>query len=207
MSAWNWGDDRDILETDDIFSQKPSTYYLGFEPSLLDAAEDYLHEPCFYMGCSLKRERVSSSNVGPRQWHCDIEDDRMFRVILYLNSVDDGEGPFEYIDSRRSQIAIDKLAYQSGYISDEAMRPIIRQADWISVRGPAGTTIAFDGTRVFHRVSQPITKDRFSLSLTYSSRHPRQIFRQVRLRAAMQRLLVKSLDERQRACLPAARWI
>ncbi|HVF93167.1 MAG TPA: hypothetical protein VM900_02520 [Sphingomonas sp.] len=204
--AWDWGHGNDLLESDDILAQNPAAYRLGLEPVLLDIAEDYLSEPCFYMGCSLKRERVSPSNAGTRQWHHDIEDDRMLRLIFYLNPVQEGGGPFQYIDAARSRAAHAALGYRSGYLSDAAMQPAVPCDDWVSVQGAAGMMIAFDGTRVFHRATRPLADDRFSLSITYSSRYPRQILRQVRLRTASRRKLVASLTERQRACLPRGRW-
>ncbi|RZM35346.1 MAG: hypothetical protein EOP67_12265, partial [Sphingomonas sp.] len=179
-SSWHWPAGRDLLETDDILAQRPSVYHLGFEPTLLDAAERHLCEPCFYMGCSLKRERVDASNDGPRQWHRDIEDDRLFRVIIYLNDVDIGGGPFEFIEAEHSRVALETLRYKSGYVADAAMDAVVPADRWTSVKGAAGSMIAFDGTRVFHRVCRPTAADRFSLSITYSSRHPLQILRQVR---------------------------
>jgi len=205
-AAWDWAPGRDLLESDDILVRNADVYALGLDAVLLDLAEDYLGEPCFYMGCSLKRERVSPSKGGTRQWHHDIEDDRLLRLIFYLNDVEEGGGPFQYIDVAASRLAGSRLAYRSGYVGDAAMRSAIRDDSWTSVRGGAGLMIAFDGTRVFHRVSPPVSADRFSLSITYSSRHPRQILRQVRLRPASRRRLLANLSDRERACLPGARW-
>jgi hypothetical protein len=86
------------------------------------------------------------------------------------------------------------------------MRTAVPALAWRTVLGSAGLVVAFDGTRLFHRIAPPRIADRFSLSLTYSSRHPRQVLRQVRLRAASRKLLLPDLTERARASVPAARW-
>jgi len=204
-AAWDWRGST-LLESDEILEQRRDVYALGLHASLLDFAEHYLGEPILYMGCSLKYEAVDAFRGGTRQWHLDIEDDRMLRIILYLNAVAPGGGPFQYIDAARSQAARSALGYRSGYIGDDAMRMVVDEAAWHSVTGAAGTMLAFDGTRVFHRVAAPTSHPRLSLSFTYTSRHPRFVFRQVRLRSATMRSLLSDLAERERGCLPAARW-
>jgi hypothetical protein len=203
--GWCW-QGGNLLESDEILNQNRRTYRLGLNPTLLDLAESYLGEPCFYMGCSLKREEVDPFIGGTRQWHLDIEDDRMLRIIIYLNDVQDGGGPFQYIDAARSRLARSRLDYQSGYLSDAAMRSAVSEDRWASAYGRAGLIVAFDGTRVFHRVARPEVASRFSLSLTYTSRYPRHVFRQVRLRSSSFRAVYPNLSERERACLPTPRW-
>ncbi len=203
--GWDW-QGSNLLESDEILNQNVPTYRLGLNPALLDVAEAYLGEPCFYMGCSLKREEVGPFTGGTRQWHLDIEDDRMLRIIIYLNDVQDGGGPFQYIDAARSRLARSRLDYQSGYLSDAVMRTVIDEDRWASAYGCPGMIVAFDGTRVFHRVARPEVASRFSLSLTYTSRYPRHVFRQVRLRSSSFRAVYPDLSERERACLPTPRW-
>jgi len=205
VDGWEWNGDG-ILESDEVCNQDGEAYRLGLNSTLLDLAEQYIGERCFYMGCSLKREDVSSFKGGTRQWHLDIEDDRMLRIIIYLNNVEEGGGPFQYIEAPRSRLACSQLVYRSGYISDATMRSAVEEARWNSAYGPAGLIVAFDGTRVFHRVARPTSKARLSLSLTYTSRHPRHVFRQVRLRLNTCRSALSDLSERERACLPGARW-
>jgi len=152
----------------------PAVYRLGLDERLLRIAELYLGEPCFYMGISAKRERVSPRQAGTRQWHMDIEDDRMLRFLIYLSDVDEAAGPFNYVPSACQRTAT----------------------------GGFGTLLACDGTRIFHRAGWPTGRKRLSLSMTYSSRHPRQIMRPVRLRWPSRNRLLETLTER----IPPARW-
>ncbi len=204
--AWHWPAEG-LLESEDIYTLAPEVYRLGLEPGLLDLAENYLAEPCFYMGCSMKREGVTSSMAGTRQWHLDIEDDRMLRVIMYLNDVELGGGTFSYIDRAASAMARSRLNYASGYVPDTQMRVVADESSWNRVLAPAGGVLAFDGTKIFHRVERPTARERFSLSLTYSTRHPRQVMRVVRLQQQSRRDLLASLSERQRACIPSPRYL
>lgn len=204
--AWRWRREDAILESEDILIQAPSVYMLGLDPALLDAAEHYLGEPCYYMGCSLKRELVSPSQAGARQWHLDIEDDRMLRLIVYLTDVGPDGGPFNYIAPEDTLWAKRRMGYRAGYLDEAQMREAVPEECWHQITGAAGTVIAFDGTRLFHRAGRPTGAERLSLSITYSSRYPRQILRPVRLLPSSRRQLLERLDDRQRACIPAARW-
>lgn len=204
--AWTWKDGQPTLESEDILTTAPSLYRLGLDDMMLTLAENYLGEPCYYLGCCLKREKVSAAAIGTRQWHTDVEDDRMLRLIVYLNDVEEGGGPMEYIDAAHTAAARDMLGYRSGFVSDSDMRSVVPEACWNRVVGRAGTVIAFDGARFFHRASPPILTDRFSVTFTFTSRHPKQIWRPVRLRPDSRRRLLASLPERQAACIPLARW-
>lgn len=204
--AWTWKPGRFLLESDDILLQNGDLYRLGLSEEILDLAENYVKEPCYYMGCAIKLEKVTPSVSGTRQWHLDIEDDRLFRLIIYLNDVSEGGGPFQFIRKMPTQIARQQLGYRSGYVADEQMAQWVATPDWSSVLGPAGTLVAFDGTQAFHRVQRPTHVERFSLTLTYSSRRPRQVLRPVRLRRASRSSLMSSLSDRQQACIPRARW-
>lgn len=204
--GWDWQPGQPGLESEDILPLMPELYHIGLEDAVLDVAENYLLEPCYYHGCCLKREKADAIAIGTRQWHIDVEDDRMLRLIVYLNDVGEGGGPLEYLDADRTAAARAALDYRSGYIGDRTMRGVVPDLYWTSVTGPAGTLVAFDGTRLFHRASTPTRSDRFSVTFTFTSRHPRQIWRPTRLRAESRRRLVADLPSRQAACIPPARW-
>lgn len=195
----------DLAESGTIFRQLPFVYMLGLEPILLDIAEAYLGEPCYYLGICIKRERADMCQTGTRQWHMDIEDDRMLRLIIYLSDVDDRSGPFNYAPVRESFAACTALNYRSGYLPDDIFSTGVPTGKCKVATGPAGTLIAFDGTRLFHRAGRPVAKDRLSLSITYCSRHPKQILRPVRLHWKDRRRLLSKVDGRQRACIPLGR--
>lgn len=205
LAIWTEPHPADVLESDELFARAPSCYLLGLDPMLLDLAESYLREPCFYLGAALKRERVDDPSEGPRQWHRDIEDDHLLRLIIYLHAVDERTGPFHYLDRARSDDAALRLHYRSGYLPDAVFHSAIAAADCRTMCGPEGTVAIFDGARIFHRAGRPTMRDRFSLTLTYSSRFPRQILHRSRLLTPSRAVAAQSLSARQHACLPAGR--
>ena len=160
---------------DDLASE-PVLFKWGLSEENLDLAENHIGLPVHYRGVHVKRERADGIARGVRQWHKDIEDRRMLKVIVYLSDVDDGCGPFEYIDPARSAVAARALHYSSGFVSDVAMDRIVPAESWLRVTGPRLCATFVDTTQVFHRASPPTTTDRYSMTFSYSSMTPYQVF-------------------------------
>jgi hypothetical protein len=206
-SALGMCDSQPILQPDDVFTIAPELYRIGLDDGMLDIAENYLREPCYYLGCSLKLERLSAPVAGTRLWHTDVEDDGMLRLIVYLNPVDQAGGPFACLDAAQSDLARRTLGYRSGFVTEAQMRTAVPESAWTRVTGPAGTLIAFDGARMFHRASPPTEADRFSITFTFVSRYPKQIWRASRLHRDSQRALKTILTKRQAQSIVPARWM
>jgi len=66
--------------------------------------------------------------MGARQWHLDVED-RMLKIIIYLNDVNLHGGPFEYIPKYSSSLLSQSLNYSSGLLSDEVMKTVVPISD------------------------------------------------------------------------------
>lgn len=200
-----WGAGTTRLEGDALVAAYPAFYRLGLAPGMLDTAEAYLGQPCLYLGATIKREAADGRIAGTRRWHMDNEDERMFRALLYLSSVAEGGGPFEFVAAGRSQPARAAADYRSGYIDDEDMAAMIPRDQWIEVRADAGDAVLFDGARVFHRAQTPRRADRYSITFAYVSRHPLQLKMSARLSRPVRDRLVATLGQRERACIPPAR--
>jgi hypothetical protein len=200
--GWPW-------HCDDLLPQQmathwPDLYLLGLARPMIAAAESYLQEPCLYLGPTLKVERVAPKAC-TRMWHIDVEDLRMLRVLIYLNDVGPRGGPLEVLsaaDSDRAQTAFD---YRSGYLSDSQMEAQVPASRWIPCYGQAGDALLFDGTRLFHRAQPPMARERYSLTFSYATRKPLQIYRKSRLVRHTQEQVTRGLSGDLRSCLPRAR--
>lgn len=200
-----WGLAAPALDGEALFEAAPAAFRHGLSPPLLDLAEAYIGEPCLYLGATLKREPADGREVGPRQWHLDIEDHRMLRVLVYLSPVGPGGGPFEYLPVAESQSVRAGQGYRSGYLTEAAMAALGTRPAWTPVFGQSGDRVAFDGTRVFHRAQPPRTETRLSITYTYSSRRPLELRLSSRLTEAARQRLLAGLDERAAACAPRRR--
>jgi hypothetical protein len=203
--GWRWGADDSILEADAVFRLRPEIYLAGMEAALLDLAETYIGQSCYYLACTLKCERPDARVFGTRHWHLDVEDERMLRVLVYLNDVDADGGPFEYLAPQATERFCTEAGYSRGYANEAFVRTSLSEADRKRSLGRAGSAVIFDGTRVLHRASLPTGRARYSLTFTYTSRRPKRIYRASRLGQDTKRAVDAIVGARERAAIPAAR--
>lgn len=150
----------------------PEFFLWGLEERLLNIVENYIGLPVFYHGADFRREIANGQTIGVRQWHIDLEDYRMLKIIVYLNDVGIDGGPFEYISKDLTSFSSETLKYSSGFVSDEDMETVVPTSDWKPCTGSSGTVIFTDTCHVFHRAKPPVVSDRFSITFSYTSRQP-----------------------------------
>lgn len=144
----------------------------GLSHQLLDLAERHIGLPVTYHGAFANRQVADGATVGTRQWHRDIEDRRMLKILVWLNDVGSDGGPFTFIPADVSDRIARELRYAGGYVDDET---VLRLASNESVRiatGPQWTAVVVDTARVFHRGMPPTRRDRYAMTFTWTSRHP-----------------------------------
>ena len=150
----------------------PLTILWGLEERLLHIAENYIGLPITYCGPDLRREIANGKLLGARQWHLDVEDHRMLKIIIYLNDVNIHGGPFEYIPKHSTSLLSQRLNYSSGFVSDEVMETIVPISDCKPCLGNFGTAVFVDTCNVFHRIKAPVGSDRYSITFAYTSKRP-----------------------------------
>jgi hypothetical protein len=159
-------DDADLL-------QRPEIIRWGLNVRILDFVERYLKLPVAYRGVVMRRDLANGALEGTRLWHKDDEDDRIVKIIVYLNDVDAGTGPFEYV-SRESTPDAGRVHLEGGRVSEKEMRQLVPASAVRSCTGNAGTVVITDTCNVYHRGALPLAKDRYTLFYAYNSVHPRQ---------------------------------
>lgn len=144
----------------------------GVSDRLIDLAERHIGLPVTYHGAFANRQLADGRTVGTRQWHRDIEDRRMLKILVWLNDVAADGGPFTYVPAEASDRIARELRYPGGYV-DHAT--VIRLAGAQAVRsaiGPQWTAVVVDTARVFHRAMPPTGCDRYAIIFTWTSRIP-----------------------------------
>ena len=179
----------------------PEIFLWGLEERLLNIIENYIGLPVLYHGAHFRREVANGKLIGVRQWHIDIEDHRMVRIIIYLNNVTLNGGPFEYISKSLSTSLRKTLQYTSGFISDEIIKTVVSTSNWKPCFGCAGTVIFSDTGNIFHRAKPPAKVDRYSITYSYTSRRPITIFNKAVLTRDELLELSSKLSLRQRQCI------
>jgi len=144
----------------------------GLSDRLLDLAEWHIGLPVTYHGAFANRQLADGLTVGTRQWHRDIEDRRMLKILVWLNDVDVDGGPFTYVPAPESDRIARELRYAGGYVDDETMTRLSGPQGVRQATGPQWTAVVVDTARVFHRGQPPTGRQRYAMTFTWTSRHP-----------------------------------
>ena len=183
--------------------EDPGLWRLGLDNRLLDIAENYIGLPVRYYGAAMYREVADGRVEGTRQWHRDIEDHRVFKILVWLNDVGPNGGAFQYIPKRQSDAAANGLKYVAGFVTDAEMTSYVSPTEWVKATGPKWTAVMADPARILHRASPAVDRDRYSVTFTWTSRHPIKTMPPAEPFSAAEAQRIRiGLDERQLACLP-----
>ena len=182
--------------------ESSAVWQWGLSDRLLDLAESYLGLPARYYGADLRREVGTGQAVGVRQWHRDVEDRRMLKILVWLNDVDADGGPTQYVDRTHTDRLTDELRYVSGFVDDDRLAALVPRDEWRSAIGPTWTAVVADTRSVFHRATPPVARDRYSVTFSYTSRAPLTTLPVPPMTARQRSLAVQGLGERQLASLP-----
>lgn len=182
--------------------ERSDVWQWGLTEPLLDLVENYLGLPARYLGAGVRCERATGEAVGVRQWHRDVEDHRMLKLLIWLNDVDDRGGPFEYVERAHTPALTASLRYVAGYVSDEAIEQQVPRSEWRRATGPTWTCVVADPRNVFHRAMPPTRHDRYSLTFSFTSRAPLRALPSRAVSPRERELGTRGLNARQLACLP-----
>jgi hypothetical protein len=182
--------------------QFPEVYLWGVNERLLNLVENYIGLPIRYHGVDLRREVADGKPNDVRQWHIDAEDHRMFKVILYLNDVEEGGGPFEYVPREQTLQAAKALHYGSGFVADDALARVLPRVEWKQAIAKAFSAVFADTCRVFHRAQAPTKRDRYSITYSWTSTTPVKAYPSMPIPPETYRFVSGRINERQRAVIP-----
>ena len=176
----------------------------GLQPELLDLVENYIGLPITYYGAAVYREVADGRAEGTRQWHRDIEDHKVFKILIWLDDVSPRGGAFEYVPRAVSDPGVRKLKYVAGFVTDAAMVKVIPSTEWVKATGPKWTAVLADPARILHRASLAEDRDRYSVTFTWTSRNPIKTMPPAEPLTAEENERIRAgLTAAQLACLPA----
>ena len=174
----------------------------ALEPKLLDLVENYIGLPILYQGFAMRRSIADGRYSGVRRWHMDWEDRRIIKIIVYLNDVTVGGGPYEYIPRQITSKAIETLNYYNlGYLSDEEMQEAVPKDNWTACHASKGSLVITDTSSVFHRAQPPTIEERFSITFCYTSANPQVIWRGRKISDQQWQIVDRNTNKRQKSCL------
>ncbi len=185
----------------DVIVEDFEVWRWGLCAANLDLCDWYFGGASRYLGVNVRREFADSLCVGERMWHMDIEDRNSMKLIVYLNAVELGTGPFEYLGRHATERARTALKYSSGLVTDERMATVSDRSEWQQVIGPQYTAALADTCNLFHRAKPPVTDDRYSMTFSYCTARPYQLLREYLPNRRQTRQLGEQLTPRERAAI------
>lgn len=188
-----------------------SLYRWGLGERNLDIAERHIQRPVRYVGLEVKVERAREPHPSQqaRHWHLDAEDRRMLKIIVYLNDVDSGGGPFQHLSLPTSEVTRRRLRCRPGisFLDDEAIAGVAPRTDWHHVTGAAGTAVYADTGRLVHRLMSPTDRERYSVTFLYTSDRPYVVYSRFMPPRPFLDAVAAVSTPRQRRALPAPEWL
>lgn len=157
-----------------LVAKYPEIFFLGLSEKLLSVVEAYLGLPAAYHGVAMRRSLTDGLLAGPRIWHKDDEDFRVFRMVIYLHDVVEGGGPFEYVP-RSYGLSYDAFKGIESNITPSEMLKVVPQEVLRQVYGKAGTVIICDTANTFHHEKLQETQRRSVAMFGFASRTPRNM--------------------------------
>jgi hypothetical protein len=186
--------------SESTFLEHKEILMLGLNDRLLAIIENYIGKPVFYRGVVARCDYADGQNIETRLFHLDSEDDRIIKIIIYLNDVGIADGPFQYVP-RRFSPQIQSLVFTKGRVLDEDMAEKVPRAYWHACTGSAGTVIFVDTARLFHRGMEPKDKDRYALFYAYNSTTPLSKSMSGPIQRCSEILDLESLSSKQTAAI------
>ena len=180
----------------------PDILLWALEPKLLDIVENYIGVPILYQYFAVRRSLADGQQLGVRRWHVDCEDRRVIKIIVYLNDVVAGGGPYEYISRDLTAETVKKLNYNNlGYVSDQEMHEVVPKTSWNSCTAKKASVVITDTASVFHRAQPPVENERFSISFCYTSTKPQVVWNSRRVSPEQWEYIDRLTNKRQQSCL------
>lgn len=166
-----------LVAPDSDLIREPEPYLFGLSAPLLDFAEHYMGLPVNYLGVNVKREIANGVLEGTRNFHRDPEDENVLKLIVYLSDVDVGSGPFQCLNAPdSSEVMNNRRRLRRPFSGIEDIERIVPRENWVTCLGPRLTANIVDTARCLHRVSPPVTNDRYSMTFSYLSRRSYLVF-------------------------------
>jgi hypothetical protein len=184
--------------------EDPRLFRWGLQDEVLDLVENYVGVPCRYYGALVHRELADSRAVSTRQWHRDIEDRRVLKILVWLNDVDVDGGPFTYVPLATSREVAGPLRYVGGFVDDERFASLVPPSEWRQATGPRWTAGMPDTAAIFHRAQAPVARDRYSVTFTWTSSRPVKVIHGEAWTRQQARRATAGLGPRQLEALPPA---
>ena len=148
-------------------------YLFALNKSLVKIIENYLKLNLLFRGVAIKKDIIDGREIETRKWHIDGEDNRIIKIIFYLNKVDKSGGPFTCISKKFSKNKSVKKD-SNGRIENKSIINAFNKNQINQFIGDIENFIIVDTCSVLHKGELPLSKNRYVVFFCYNSLIPTQ---------------------------------
>jgi hypothetical protein len=148
---------------------------IALDPRVLSIANGYIRMRSYMLALDLWLTMPLPGDAMETQlWHRDNDDYMTPKLFVYFTDVTEADGPFCYaprthpIGDRRLEAELDA---PNGRTSDEEMKRIVPEDEWVVCTGTAGTIILAD-TCGYHKQVKPTGGERVLMIAEFTSGTP-----------------------------------
>lgn len=166
-----WGEGTFTMEMENPFNK------IAVDKKILDVVNSYMEIYSKFVFSSLNITRAISEGAeaqGSQRWHRDpaAGDEKICKVFIYLNDVDESTGPFQYCKKTHKSGALNALfpayTYDGFYPPQNKVEETVGKENILSATGLAGTVIFCDTTGL-HKGGYSTNRSRMMSTFFYVS--------------------------------------
>ena len=147
-------------------------YNFTLNKKFIEIFENYFCLPLHYKGADIRKDINNGEKIETRLWHIDSEDQKIIKILFYLNKVDTKGGPFTYI---KKNIINKKHSFKyktaDGRIKDEIMNQVCDKKNMFEFTNENYNFAIVDTANIFHKGKLPEIS-RYSVFFCYNSKFP-----------------------------------
>jgi hypothetical protein len=133
-------------------------------------ASNYLGQEAELSTVTLMKSHPAGEDYSHSQlWHLDADDSKNLLFYLYINDVDNTNGPFELVPRSSMKPIFTPRFLRKYALTDRDLREYVHQFSVVAVTGASGTMFACDTCTVYHRGSRCESSVRLALSIRYQT--------------------------------------
>jgi hypothetical protein len=155
-----------VAGPDEFLACKPVLDFV-LSPQVLHFASAYFGEVPVLGSINLMWSPPNGTMKESQLFHRDGEDLKQLKLFLNVTDVTKESGPLTLVPAPASELAMQKLRYNTGRLSDEAVANAVGAENIITCTGPAGQLAAVDTSRCLHFGSRSNKLERLVLFVQF----------------------------------------
>lgn len=138
------------------------------QPQIVGIVSRYLGEMPVLSVVTFAYTLPGTAVIGSQQFHCDMNHHNQVHLIVPIQPIGDGSGPFTFLPGDVSERVLQKLGYKQGRLTDEDVSSCINTGDFLRATGEPGSAFFVNPSRCLHYGARVSGAPRLMLILNFT---------------------------------------